>query len=269
MKLFYRKLGKGPCLFILHGLYGMSDNWMTMGKKLAETFEVYLIDQRNHGQSPHSDNHSYYALRNDLLELINDLSIDAIHLIGHSMGGKTAMLFASDYPERVKSLIAVDISPKHYGSHPGFERNLAMHKGMIAAIKELDLSEFTKLSQVDEKLKNTIPDKFTRQFMLKNISRTQGKMLTWKFNIKTLNKEINSILEGIDEKKYMPGFSSFPTLFIRGEKSNYIMDEDLPLIQKVFPGAQVDTIPNAGHMVHVEQPVLFLESVKRFLLANK
>ncbi|MBN1186905.1 MAG: alpha/beta fold hydrolase [Bacteroidales bacterium] len=265
MKLFYRKFGKGPNLVILHGLYGMSDNWMTIGKKLADHFELILVDQRNHGQSPHNNTHTYEAMRDDLLELYDDQGIKEAHLIGHSMGGETAMLFASDYPERVKSLIAVDISPRDYMKHPDFEMNVKLHSSMIEAIQGLNLSDYTTLNEVERDLSASIPDKHIRQFLLKNLQRTGNMGFRWKFNIQVLGKEIRSILAGMDEKKYIPGFKGSPALFIRGKNSNYLMDEDIPWIKRIYPGVKIETIDNAGHMVHAEQPELFIELVRNFL----
>lgn len=268
MKLYFRKFGQGPKLIILHGLYGSSDNWQSIANQLAEHFEVYTVDQRNHGQSPHSDVHNYHAMKEDILEFMDDNNIETASVIGHSMGGKAAMFFASDYPERIDALILLDIAPKHYGGTKIYIENITMHREMLETLLNLDLSKVSSRNEVDAQLQNTIPKIKLRQFLLKNLERDANQRFRWRINLKVLAREIENILAGLEEKKYMPGFQSFSTLFIGGEKSNFILEEDRPLMQKVFPGAEITTIPEAGHWLHAEQPELLVKVIIDFLKRN-
>lgn len=266
MELFFRKFGQGPALIIIHGLYGSSDNWFTIGKKLSEHFEVFLIDQRNHGQSPHSEEHCYECLKEDLLEFMNQHAIDKAVIIGHSMGGKTAMYFSKDYPERITSLVVVDISPLSYLKATSTQ--LLQHNTILNALNYIDFSKISSREQVDEILSETIPQKYVRQFLLKNIKRTKDNKFYWGINIKTLKNKLFNIIDGFDIANFEGGKSitGFPVLFIRGEKSEYILKGDIEAIAKIYPYADLETIPNAGHWVHAEQPEIFLKSVLQFLL---
>lgn len=262
MKLFYRKFGKGSPLIIIHGLYGSSDNWISIGKKLAENFEVFLIDQRNHGKSPHSTEHNYAVLKEDLLEFMNDQFIEKAIIIGHSMGGKTAMFFVADYPERVSHLIIVDISPRAYKTADSSQ--LLAHKAIINAMYNLDFYGITSRKEIDDVLAKSIPENRIRQFLLKNINRSKENEYSWRLNIKALKNELVNIMNGFDENKAI--ISRIPVLFIKGENSNYILDEDKKAISCFFPLAQVETISNAGHWLHVEQTEIFLKKVNKFIL---
>lgn len=262
MKLFFRKYGQGPPLIIIHGLYGSSDNWVSIGRKLAENFEVFIIDQRNHGKSPHSLDHNYNLLRADLLEFMESQSIDKAVLIGHSMGGKTAMFFAADYPERVSHLVVADISPKSY-EYTDSDQLLA-HTTIIRAMFNLDFYGINSRQEVDDILAKSIPEDRIRQFLLKNIKRSKNNEYRWRINIRTIKNELKNILEGLDENQ--PEITGFPVLFIRGGNSDYILKDDEKAIRKIFPYADIETIPNAGHWLHAEQPELFLEKINNFIL---
>lgn len=263
-KLFFRKYGQGPPLIIIHGLYGSSDNWVSIGRKLAKDFEVYLIDQRNHGKSPHSNEHNYNLLKKDLKEFMDSHSIEKAIIIGHSMGGKTAMFFAADYPEKVSHLVIADISPRSYET-TNFKQLLA-HSAIIKAMYNLDFYGINSRYEIDDILAKSIPEKRVRQFLLKNIKRSKYNEYSWNLNIKTIKNELNNIMKGLDENH--PEITGFPVLFIKGEKSDYILDEDIKVIKKIFPYADIETFPNAGHWLHAEQPELFLEKTKNFIFLN-
>ena len=262
MELFFRKYGKGPPLIIIHGLYGSSDNWVSISRKLAENFKVYLIDQRNHGKSPHSTEHNYQLLKEDLREFMDSQSIEKAIIIGHSMGGKTAMFFAVDYPERVSHLIIADISPRSYETTNS--NQLLAHSTIIRAMYNIDFYGITKRQEIDKILAKSIPENRIRQFLLKNIKRSKDNKYSWSLNIKTIKNELANIMKGLDENQ--PEIIEFPVLFIKGEKSDYILNEDKKAIQKIFPYSDIETIPNTGHWLHAEQPGLFLEKIKNFIL---
>jgi esterase len=260
MKLFTRKVeafntplrGEGGHLIILHGLFGMSDNWMTLAKEFAANgFSVYLPDARNHGRSPHSDEFNYPAMAADILELMNAENISTASLLGHSMGGKTAMFFATQYPERVRKLIVADMSPKQYQS---------TNENVIVALKSIDLNAMTSRKEVEQKLRATLQhDEVTTQFLLKSLYWKEGdrKKLDWRFNLPAIANNIANTGEALPQDAIYNG----DTLFIRGEKSNYITSADEPLIKKHFPQATIKTIPGAGHWVHAENPKAFMEAV--------
>jgi len=273
MNLFYRKYGEGHPLVILHGLYGCSDNWVSVGRALSQHFEVYLLDQRNHGQSPHNDEHLYSAMCDDLLEFFDAQSLKTAILLGHSMGGKVAMNFAVKYPERVSSLIVADIAPKSYNL-PNTIAHLDFHRNIISTLLNLNLHKMHNRDEIDTELSKTLQSAQVRQFLLKNVRRTKNAekgndIFEWTLNIKALSENLPALMEGLNSNGFSPAFTSgdyrFPVLFIRGEKSDYISNEDIPLIHKIFPAAEVVALPNAGHWLHAEQPELFVKTVQYFL----
>lgn len=251
MKLFYRKHGQGQALIILHGLFGQCDNWNTLGKKFSELFEVYLVDQRNHGLSPHSDVWTYESMSADLLELITDNNLTDVLLIGHSMGGKAIMDFASRYPEYIDKMIVSDIAPKAYPVH---------QQDVIMALNSVDFEVVKSRKQVEDILAQRISDFGTRQFLLKNLYWIQENRLAWRFNLEVISKNI----EEIGKESLAGKVCETNTLFMRGAKSNYITDSDLEEIIQKFPHAKVSTIPNAGHWIHAEQPQLFYEAAMEY-----
>lgn len=252
MKLFFRKLGEGKPLFILHGLFGLSDNWATVGKILSEYFEIYLIDLRNHGGSPHSDEWTYPAMANDVYELINNqLPNYPITLLGHSLGGKVAMQFASMYPEKLKKLIVVDMAPKDY---PVGDRSLI--DNMLA----MDLEKIKSRKEADEKISSFVKEPAVRQLLSKNLYWNEEKKLSWRFNLKTISENISEVGKTFSVKKGI----QVPALFIKGEKSNYIQEIYMPAIKKIFAHSKFKTIEGAGHWVHAEKPKEFTECIKEF-----
>jgi pimeloyl-ACP methyl ester carboxylesterase len=252
MKLHYRKLGEnGEPLFILHGLFGSSDNWQTLAKKFAEDYQVYLVDQRNHGHSPHSIEFNYDLMVADFAELIDDLGLDQINLLGHSMGGKTAIGFAAEHPELLKKLIVVDISHKQYPMH---------HEQIIEGLKSIDLEIVKTRGSADKVLAKKIDNASVRQFLLKNLYWESKGQLAWRINVPVLSNEIEQIIEEI----YFSEIET-ETLFIRGEMSNYILDSDFEELNHKFPNHKMISIPEAGHWVHAEAPEVFYNSVIDFL----
>jgi len=268
MKLNYRKLGKGFPLIIVHGLYGSSDNWVSVGKHLAESFEVYIIDQRNHGRSPHNESNTYTDMREDLLEFMNDQNLEKVILVGHSMGGKTAMFFTEKYPHKVSSLIVVDIAPKNYSQVSDYSVKTINHKHIVDTMMNLNLNLFTTREQIDLDLSKKITDKRVRQFLLKNLKRESDKSFSWKLNIKAIHQHLPQIMDGLEKENFTKGrgITGFPVLFIKGANSNYINEDDNLLIRTIFPYAEILEIPNSGHWVHAEQPELLIKTILYFIL---
>ncbi|MBW6489985.1 MAG: alpha/beta fold hydrolase [Lentimicrobium sp.] len=254
MKLFYRHFGEGQPLIILHGLFGVSDNWVTIGKKLAEKFSVFIPDQRNHGKSPHSVTFNYFALSDDLHEFIKEHKLEKIILIGHSMGGKVAMTFALEHPELVEKLVVVDISPRKY---PG--RNV--HFEMISAMMAVDFDKVESRNDVERQLIESIPNKRIRMFVMKNLYRKTRQNFDWQINLEAISANLDFVFEGVESSDVYEG----QTLFIRGGRSDYIEDIDLPVIRKLFPASEVLTIEKASHWVHADSPTELCRLFSNFL----
>lgn len=252
MKLHHRILGEGQPFVILHGLFGYSDNWQTHAKKLAEYYQVILVDQRNHGHSAWSEEFNYSLLAADLKELFDDLKLEKVILMGHSMGGKTAIQFAQNHPERLDKLIIVDMGVKAYPPH---------HEQILAGLHAVDVEKVTSRSEAEKALEVHISSFGVRQFLLKNLYWKEKGKLAWRMNIPVLEREMESILVALPEEEIL-----LPTLFIRGELSDYVLDTDLPELENQFPDSQFVTIANAGHWVHAEAPDAFMDSVLSFCL---
>lgn len=251
--LHSKVLGTGKPLVILHGFLGMSDNWKTLGNKFAENgFEVHLIDQRNHGRSFHSEDFNYDFLAADLKAYLNHYQIEKANIIGHSMGGKTAMQFACDYPALTEKLVVADISPKYYPPH---------HDEIINGLSALNFDQTTSRSQADDELAKHIVDNGIRQFLLKNLYWVEKEKLGFRFNLKVLSGKMEEIGENIRTISSYDG----PTLFLRGDKSEYVIDADLPEIKRHFPKSELDTVENSGHWLHAENPKQFFEKSITFL----
>ncbi len=265
MKLNYKRLNSsgGPTLIILHGLYGASDNWFSLSKEWAEDYDVIAVDLRNHGRSPHSSVHNYDVLCKDVIELMDDLDIAKSVVLGHSMGGKVAMRMAVEFQQRIEALIVVDIAPKNY--LPGKDENIAKHQRIIEGMLGLDLSKIKKREDVNEILSPSIPDARTRQFIMKNLKRVKNGTFQWKLNIQAIAENIDAITGGFSEERFSLDTKGFPVLFIKGEESNYIQDEDMEAIYTLFPGAELHRIEHAGHWIHAEQSEALSEAVLDFL----
>lgn len=251
MKLFSRIIGKGRPLIIVHGLFGMSDNWQTLAKRFATFFEVHLIDQRNHGRSPHSSDFSYADMAQDLLEYIHLHQLQDITLVGHSLGGKTAMHFATQHPSYLKRLIVVDIGPKYYPIH---------HHEIIQGLKSVASTPLTSRSEADQILSQHLDDVGVRQFLLKSLFWNENKKLQFRFDLDSIASNIENVGEELNSGWQF----SKPTLFINGGNSKYIKSEDEEGIFHHFPGADLETIDDAGHWLHAEQPAIFYDLVMRF-----
>ena len=252
MILFNRIYGEGPQLVILHGLFGQSDNWTTLARTWSSHFRVVTVDQRNHGQSPHDTAFSYELMAEDLAETLDALNLESVNLLGHTMGGKTAMFFAQQFPHRISKLIVADIAPRFYAPH---------HGEIIEALKALPLESLKDRNSADAELTKGIPDFGTRQFLLKNLYRNDTGGFSWRFNLEAISTQISEI------GKALPNAAvHLPALFVRGSKSKYITDEDQSDIAHQFGNATFATIPNAGHWLHAEQPEAFSKAVLDFLL---
>jgi pimeloyl-ACP methyl ester carboxylesterase len=253
MELHFRTLGDGPPLIILHGLLGSLHHWLPLARKFAERFKVFAVDQRNHGLSPHSPEFGYDHMARDLHEFMNAQGLTSAHVLGHSMGGKTAMQFALLYPDQVEKLVVVDISPKAH---------VPRQTGTIQALRALDLGKFRHRGEMDTALAASVPDEELRQFLLTNVTRDKSGAFHWKANLSAIWE--NRRLLGAGLQAGQPCNKS--ALFIRGGKSDYVSDADLILIRQMFPQAVVQTIPEAGHWVHVDAPEEFLRLVMEFLM---
>lgn len=253
MKLLHSKIiGQGQPLLILHGYFGMGDNWKSFANKLENSYQVHLIDQRNHGRSFHSDAFDYELMVEDLDAYINHHQLDSVILLGHSMGGKTAMLYAVEHSEKVEKLIVVDIAPKMYPPH---------HHDILDGLNSVDFSIQNSRQLVDEKLAEKIPENGVRQFLLKSIYWKEKGVLAYRFNLSSLTENNNEV--GVA----LPSFTEYDgeTLFLKGENSGYISTDDEGLIQAHFPKAIMKTIKNAGHWLHAENPTDFFKEVDLFL----
>ncbi len=251
MKLHFKKIGAGQPLLIIHGLFGSSDNWGTLGKKFAENHTVYLIDQRNHGHSNHDEIMNYEAMAEDLMELINDENIKNPILLGHSMGGKTAMTFTQKFPSVLSKLIVADIGVKGYPMH---------HEHIIEGLNNIDLNVVKSRGEATKILANYVKEFGIQQFLLKNLFWKEKGILAWRMNIPVIVKNMSSILGEVPNVA-----SQTTTLFLRGEKSNYILEDDFDNISDVFPNSTFETIYNTGHWLHAENPNDFYSIVSEFI----
>lgn len=253
MKLNFKKYGNsGEVVIILHGLLGSLDNWHTIAVSLSKRFTVFTLDARNHGKSPHNNVFTYEAMADDVLEFMNGQKISSLHLVGHSMGGKTAMQFSLSHSELVNKLVVVDISPKTYNS---------FHDEILETLITFPINNIRSRNEADDLLKEKISDFSVRQFLLKNLVRNENGKFKWKMNLKVIHKGYLNIAKAIESNQpYIK-----PTLFIRGEKSNYIQENDTVTIKTLFPIAEIITIANAGHWVHADAPKEFTETLFNFL----
>ncbi len=264
MKLFYRSFGSGPPLIILHGLYGSSDNWVTIARVLSNEFTVILPDQRNHGQSPHDTLHTYSSMSEDLLELVTDLKISRFFLAGHSMGGKSAIAFALRWPEMLSGLLIADISP--FANESEKDNIRSDHFKILNTILSADIERIESRAELEKKIAEKLPDENVRGFILKNLKRDENNRFVWKLNAEALLNNLDNIMEGIAPETWISHqISGFPVIFIRGEQSGYIPESHYVEIRKVFPAAEFVTIPNAGHWIHSDVPVEVIIQLRRLL----
>jgi esterase len=263
--LFYRKFGNGPPLIILHGLYGSSDNWVTIAKNLGDIYTVYLPDQRNHGRSPHSEIHDYDSMRNDLFELAGDLKLKKFFLAGHSMGGKTAISFTLKWPEMINGLLIADISP--FNSEVIMHLSYIQHLTILEAMLSTDLSRISTRHEAESILMGKIPSEKERGFILKNLERSADNSFVWRINALSLFNNIGKIMEGIDRKADLnQQITGFPIIFLKGEYSEYLPSGDFSDIQKVFPATEFIVVPGAGHWIHADRPDEVIRNLRRLLV---
>ena len=256
MQLHHKKYGAGSPLIILHGLFGSLDNWHTLANRFAEDNEVYAIDQRNHGKSPHAEQHDYPSMAEDLNNFMDENNLNQANIIGHSMGGKTAMFFALYYPEKVKNLVVVDMGPGKYE---------AGHDEILDALQNFPIEKISSRKEADKILSDMVDNFGIRQFLLKNLDRDGQSGYRWKMNLSVLIRDYENILEEVPQGKVFDN----PALFLKGEKSNYIRFSDENEIKKQFPKAALQEIKGAGHWIHAEAPDEFYKSVNEFLISNK
>ena len=253
MKLAFKKMGEGEPLVILHGLFGSSDNWQTLGREFAKDFTVYLVDLRNHGHSPHSNELSYELMAEDLKEFFTDQNIKEATILGHSMGGKTAMRFAQIYPENVKKLIVADMGVKSYAAH---------HQDILDALYALDLDFLESRKDAEEVMKPLVPNFAVRQFLLKNLYRKSKNEFAWRVNFPVVEENMDDILAAL------PGnVVDKPALFLYGEESRYIEKSDFDNIQKIFPQAKFASLPT-GHWIHAEDAEGFYKKVMEYVTSR-
>jgi len=249
--LNHKIYGQGDPIVILHGLFGMLDNWQTIAKKLADEYMVILVDQRDHGKSGHTDGFDYPILAEDLRIFLEDNWIHSCHIIGHSMGGKTAMQFSALYPDMIEKMVIVDIGPKDYKPN---------HDLIFKALLAVPIDEVQSRKEVEEILSEYIEDYGVRLFLMKNLQRKKEGGFRWKMNLRLLNKEYANIIAAIETNEPV----EVDTLFIYGSKSNYIVPSDIESINEIFPEAGFEEL-DAGHWIHAEKPDELVGLVKSFL----
>lgn len=253
MKLHSTIMGEGKPFLILHGFLGMGDNWKTLGRKFSEYgFQVHLLDQRNHGRSPHSEEMSYLEMAKDLKEYCEQHSLSDCILLGHSMGGKAAMWAATLFPDLFEKLIVVDIAPKYYPPH---------HQQILAGLEALDQAHLGSRTEAEDLLAQYVKEEGVRLFLLKNLYWKTKEQLGLRPNLKLLSQKVDAVGEALPEDRTF----SKPTLFIKGATSNYIQEEDRGPIKNHFPASKIAVIPDAGHWVHAENQKAFFQEVADFI----
>ena len=253
MRLHYREYGAGPAVIILHGLFGSLNNWHSHASRWGEFFHVFALDQRNHGGSPHASEMNYGAMAGDVREFVADHYLSPVSLVGHSMGGKTAMQFALDYHGDVRKLVVIDIRP---------QGDVPLHDHIIAALQNVDFGAVRSREDVLRMLSQGVPDEAERQFLATNLRRLENGTYAWKMNLAAIADHYAELIGPLTGNGQFKG----PTLFIAGETSSYIAADDRPGILEQFPRAQFQIIPGAGHWVHADSPELFRQAVMEFLL---
>lgn len=251
MQLACRRYGySGEPLIVLHGLFGSRENLHSICLRLQTEFRVYALDQRNHGESPHTVQMDYQSMAEDIREFILTEGLERAHLLGHSMGAKTAMQLALSYPTQVQSLISVDMAPRAYGPR---------HDKILEGLVALDLGSLQNRQQMEKELEPWVRDLATRRFLLKN-ARRSATGFYWGMGLKEIAQNYARLSEAVKGAPF-----DGPALFVRGVQSDYLSEEDLPSIRKLFRKATMRAVPAAGHLLHVENPEVFLQEVLGFL----
>lgn len=262
MLLNYKEFGSGFPVIIIHGLYGCSDNWVSFAQRLAQFYRVVAVDLRNHGQSPHSDNHTYDSMVDDVYELLVKIGIEKSYLIGHSMGGRVAMLLREKYPSIVEKLVVVDIASKVIDSSSANYRMIfAEHRRILKSLLDLPINSIKSRKEADSLLTRRLPLQQLRLFLLKNLKWDKTTGFHWKLNLPVLANNIEYILRGVD----LHTSPETDVLLVKGANSIYMPDEQIPMMLEIYPKMCVNKIENAGHWVHAEQPDEFFTAVFNFL----
>ena len=252
MILHFRTIGEGEPLIIMHGVFGSADNWQSVGKEFAKYYKVYLVDMRNHGKSPHSEEFSYEVMAEDIRQLMKNEGLQEAHILGHSMGGKVAMTLATNHPTLIKKLVVVDIAPKQYPPH---------HAQIFKGFRSVNLDSISTRKEAEDQMSTVISSLGVRQFILKNLDRDSEGRFRWKLNLDVIESAANKIGAAIKEASTFEG----EALFIAGANSDYILDADHDQITTVFPKARIEKIEGAGHWVHAEKPRELRDLVIEFL----
>ena len=256
MELFFREYGKGKPLVILHGLLGISDNWVSFARRISHSgFHCLIPDQRNHGHSPHHTVLNYYALTDDLAEFISRQGLDNPYIIGHSMGGKVAMRYALENPDSVGKLVVVDTSLRTYD-------RFRYHQRLVDAMLSVDFDRVRSRQEAEEVLQDHIEDERIIQFLLKNLFWKEKTRLGWRPNLEAIGENLENMYDGVF---YSTRFDH-PALFVRGGLSDYILEQDIPAIYENFPEARIETIESGTHWVHADDPEEFFLMVRSFLM---
>jgi pimeloyl-ACP methyl ester carboxylesterase len=252
LELHYQRTGEGYPLLILHGLFGTLTNWQTAARGLAPLRSVYTLDLRNHGRSPHSDDAGYAAMAGDIFEFLDRHRLPQADLLGHSLGGKVAMVAALRDPSRISALVVADMTPR--ATPP-------RHDDVFGALDAFDPATVSSRAEADAAMAPLLPDPGVRQFLLTNLQRGEDGRYRWRMNLPVLRRSYAAHLEGVDSPRPYPG----PALFVAGARSSYVTAGDHDAIHRLFPAARILTLPDSGHWVHVDQPALFLRAVQEFL----
>jgi esterase len=250
--LHFETYGRGEPLIILHGLLGSLENWRSISARLAAHFKVIAVDQRNHGRSSHNSAMDYLLMAEDVRDLMDAHKFSDAFVLGHSMGGKTAMQLALLHPAAVRRLVVVDIAPRVYAPR---------HEKIINSMLSLDLRQFQSRKEMEAALAPAIPEVATRQFLLKNVAHDSSGGFRWKIGLAEIKQNYPRLTEAVTGEKPFRN----PTLFLRGEKSDVLLESDFASIQHLFPRARLQTIAGAGHLVHAENPDGFMQAVLEFL----
>jgi len=251
MNLYFKTLGEGKPLIILHGLFGSGDNWLTLAKQWAESYKVYLVDQRNHGHSPFANEMNYEVMSEDLYEFFASEGLRDVYLMGHSMGGKTVLRFAQKYDFLIEKMVVADMGIKQYKPH---------HEDIFKALLAVDVANRTSRKEVEEVLSAHIKDEGTKQFLLKNLYWKEQGVLAWRFNLDILFTQRNEVIQALPSERI-----NVDTLFLSGGNSDYVLEKDKESIRTLVPNAHFETIENAGHWLHAEAPKQFMDKVNHFL----
>jgi esterase len=254
--LYFRQAGEGEPLLLIHGLFGSLENLGALARPLAETFKVYSLDLPNHGRSPHVNSMNLKSMTDDLLAWLDEQKLQQVHLLGHSLGGKVAMELALRHPQRVKSLIVLDIAPVDYPPH---------HNQVFAGMLALDSTQLQSRSDADRQLQSHVPETAVRSFLLKNLVREPGGGFSWRMNLSVIHRDYQQLIAGNRSNAVFDG----NTLFIKGGNSDYLQTKYRSEILERFPRAAIKIVPGTGHWLHAEKPELVARLVKRFLQTEK